>query len=156
MKKRTFRLLSLLLLLVFLFGMIPLNSSLRAFATETESPATGATEATEAPVVSEDVAPETEAPETSETEATDASEEPVEEDTEQPAETEPPEEMEPPKEENPSEGKATGTIVELEEIPPSDEILAASYSLQIPVILYGTSTFSVSFKYPNDPKHPST
>ena len=48
-------------------------------------------------------------------------------------------------------GRPTGTIEELEAVPVPDEILANSYVLLIPVILYGTTTFSVSFKYPNDP-----
>ena len=153
MKKKTKRLFSLLLVLTLLFSMISLNSGFSAYAEETEGPAAEATEETEPPAATEESAPETAGPADTEPEPTDALEKPVEEETEPPEETEPSEETEPPKEDDPYEGKATGTIVELEEIQPSDEILAASYGLQIPVILYGTSTFSVSFKYPSDPKH---
>ena len=153
MKKKTKRLFSLLLVLTLLFGMISLNSGFSAYAEETEGPAAEATEETESPAATEESAPGAEDPADTDPEPTDASEEPTEEESEPPEETEPQEETEPPKEDDPFEGKATGTIVELEEIQPSDEILAASYGLQIPVILYGTSTFSVSFKYPSDPKH---
>ena len=41
--------------------------------------------------------------------------------------------------------------MELEQIQPRDEVLASSYGLQIPVILYGAgNAFTVSFRYPND------
>lgn len=145
MKKKTNRLFSILLVLTLLFGMFTLNSGFSAYAEETEGPAAEATEEAEPPAATEETAPETEDPADTEPEPTDTSEEPAEE------ETEPPVETEPPKEPDPAEGKATGTIVELEEIQPSDEVLASSYGLQIPVILYGSGTaFTVSFRYPRD------
>ena len=121
MKKKTKRLFSLLLVLTLLFGMISLNSGFSAYAEETESPAAEATDETGAHAATEEPAPETEGPADTEPEPTDASEKPTEEETEPPEETETPEEDEPPKESEPAEGKATGTIVELEEIQPSDE-----------------------------------
>ena len=151
MKKKTKRLFSLLLVLTLLFGMISLNSDFSAYAEETEGPGAEATEASEFPAATEESAPETIGPADTDPEPTDASEEPEEEETEPPEATELPEEDEPPKESEPAEGKATGTIVELEEIQPSDEVLASSYGLQIPVILYGSGTaFTVSFRYPRD------
>ena len=149
MKKHTNRILSLLLFLALLVGMLPASGAFRAYATEAETVAAETEEATEVPAVTEEHTEEAEAEEPPSTEADPTTEPEAPADDEYKAS----EETEPLKEDDPYEGKATGTIVELEEIQPSDEILASSYGLQIPVILYGTSTFSVSFKYPSDPKH---
>lgn len=149
MKKHTNRILSLLLLLALLVGMLPASGAFRAYATEAETVAAETEEATEVPAVTEEHTEEAEAEEPPSTEADPTTEPEAPADDEYKAS----EETEPLKEDDPYEGKATGTIVELEEIQPSDEILASSYGLQIPVILYGTSTFSVSFIYPSDPKH---
>ena len=140
MKKPVNRILPLLLLLALLLGMLPAGGMMRAYATETETVAAEAEENTEAPTVTEEPTSETEAPPSTETEA------PAEEE----AEASKVDEL--PRDPATGYGMPTGTVEELESIPIPDEILAASYGLQIPVILYGTSTFSVSFSYPSDPK----
>ena len=162
MKKHTNRILSLLLLLALLVGMLPASGAFRAYATEAETVAAETEEATEVPAVTEEHTEETEAEEppfteeepTIEPEAPADDENEASEETELTVETEPPKETEPPREDDPYEGKATGTIVELEQIQPKDDVLASNYGLQIPVILYGSGTgFTVSFQYPNDTSH---
>ena len=141
MKKPVNRILPLLLLLALLLGILPAGGMMRAYATETETVAAEAEENTEGPTVTEEPTSETEAPPSTETEA------PAEEE----AEASKVDEL--PRDSATGYGMPTGTVEELESIPIPDEILAASYGLQIPVILYGASTFSVSFSYPSDPKH---
>lgn len=149
MKKHIRQILSLLLLLALLLGMFPASSAMRVFATEMEPVAADTEETAEVPTVTEETTAETEAPPSTEPKV------PAEEETEEPETTE---EIEPSKEEETLQdpatgyGRPTGTVEELESIPVPDVILAATYNLQIPVILYGTTTFSVSFKYPSDPK----
>ena len=145
MKKHIHRILSLFLLLALLLGMLPAGGAMRAYATETETVAAETEESTEVPAAAAETTTETEAPFSTEVEATEP---------EAPAEEKPEaskaDEM--PRDPATGYGRPTGTVEELEAIPIPDEILANSYGLQIPVILYGTTTFSVSFKYPNDPK----
>lgn len=145
MKKPTRRILSLFLFLALLIGMLPVSGTLRTFASEAETVAAETEESTEVPAAAVETTTETEAPISTEVEATEP---------ETPAEEEPEASKadEPPKDPATGYGRPTGTLEELEAIPIPDEILANSYGLQIPVILYGTTTFSVSFKYPNDPK----
>ena len=153
MNKKTRRLLSLLLLFSLLVGILPLTGVLRAAAAENESTVTeeerelpAATEAT--PAEAEEETPtetesETACPLEEPTQAEEnLVEDPVpvpeipadEEDTDQDPDEETPADEETPEAE-----------------PQAEEIQAGSYGLQIPMILYGTSTFSVSFKYPGDP-----
>ena len=162
MKKRIHRILSLLLLLALLLGMLPAGGATRAYATETETVAAETEESAEVPAVTEESTTE---PEAEEAQATapedspepDVSEKEESEESEPLEETAPPDEAEPFQEDKPPRdpatgyGRPTGTVEELEAIPVPDEILADSYSLLIPVILYGTTTISVSFKYPGDP-----
>ena len=149
MKKHIRQILSLLLLLALLLGMFPASSAMRVFATEMEPVAADTEETAEVSTVTEETTAETEAPPSTEPKV------PAEEETEEPETTE---EIEPSKEEETLQdpatgyGRPTGTVEELESIPVPDVILAATYNLQIPVILYGTTTFSVSFKFPSDPK----
>ena len=145
MKKHVHRILSLFLLLALLLGMLPAGGAMRAYATETETVAAETEESTEVPAAAAETTTETEAPSTTEVEATEP---------EAPAEEKPEASKadELPRDPATGYGRPTGTVEELEAIPIPDEILANSYGLQIPVILYGTSTFSVSFKYPGDPK----
>lgn len=158
MKKHIHRILSLLLFLALLIGMLPVSGTLRTFAAETETVAAETEESTEIPAVTEETTAETDVTMTTEPEP--SAEEECEmsetdgptEATEQPDEAESNKETEPPRDPATGYGRPTGTIEELESIPFPDEILANSYGLQIPVILYGTSTFSVSFQYPGDPK----
>ena len=140
MKKPVNRILSLLLLLALLLGMLPAGGMMSAYATETETVTADAEEHTEVPTVTEEPTSEIEAPPSAEPES------PAGEDTD------PHKGDEPPRDSETGYGRPTGIVEELESIPVPDEILASTYNLQIPVILYGTNTFSVSFKYPNDPK----
>ena len=166
MKKRIHRILSLFLLLALLLGMLPVGGATRAYATETETVAAETEESTEVPAVTEESTSEPEAEETQATDpevgpGPDALEKEESEESEPLDETEPPDAAEPFQEDKPARdpatgyGRPTGTVEELEAIPTPDEILADSYGLQIPVILYGTTTFRVSFKYPNDPQQTS-
>ena len=144
MKKPIHRILSLMLLLALLLGMLPAGGATRAYATETETVAAETEESTEVPAETEETTTETEVPLSTETETAEP-EAPAEEDSD-------PDNADGlPRDPATGYGKPTGTIEELESIPVPDEILADSYSLLIPVILYGTTTFSVSFKYPGDP-----
>ncbi len=145
MKKHIHRILSLFLLLALLLGMLPAGGAMRAYATETETVAAETEESTEVLAAAAETTTETEAPFSTEVEATEP---------EAPAEEKPEASKadELPRDPATGYGRPTGTVEELEAIPIPDEILADSYGLQIPVILYGTSTFSVSFKYPGDPK----
>ncbi len=139
MQKRLKRTLSLLLLLALLLGILPTSGAFRAYAAETETVAAETEETTEVSAAAEEPIPESE-------EETEPCEEPVPEEESKTAEK-----NEAPREIDPGEGEATGTIVELEQIQPRDEVLASSYGLQIPVILYGAgNAFTVSFRYPND------
>lgn len=139
MQKQLKRTLTLLLLLALLLGIVPTGSAFRAYAAETETVTAETEETTEVSAAAEEPTPESE-------EETEPCEEPVPEEESKPAE-----ENEAPREIDPGEGEATGTIVELEQIQPRDEVLASSYGLQIPVILYGAgNAFTVSFRYPND------
>ena len=139
MQKQLKRTLTLLLLLALLLGIVPTGSAFRAYAAETETVAAETEETTEVSAAAEEPTPEFE-------EETGPCEEPIPEEESKPAE-----ENEAPREIDPGEGEATGTIVELEQIQPRDEVLASSYGLQIPVILYGAgNAFTVSFRYPND------
>ena len=163
MKKRIYRILSLFLLLALLLGMLPAGGMMRANAAETETVAAETEGSTEVPAVTEESTSE---PEAEEAQATapedspepDALEKEGTEESEPLDETEPTDGAESFQDDKPARdpatgyGRPTGTVDELETIPIPDEILANSYGLQIPVILYGTSTFSVSFKYPGDPK----
>ena len=162
MKKRIHRILSLMLLLALLLGMLPAGGATRAYATETETVVAETKESVEVPAVTEESTTEPEAEEAQVTAPEDSpepdvSEKEESEESEPLEETAPPDEAEPFQEDKPPRdpatgyGKPTGTIEELESIPVPDEILADSYSLLIPVILYGTTTISVSFKYPGDP-----
>ena len=144
MKKPIHRILSLMLLLALLLGMLPAGGATRAYATETETVAAETEESTEVPAETEETTTETEVPLSTETETAEP-EAPAEEDSD-------PDNADGlPRDPATGYGKPTGTIEELESIPVPDEILADSYSLLIPVILYGTTTISVSFKYPGDP-----
>ena len=138
MNKKTRRILSLLLLFSLLVGVLPLTGVYRAAAAE---PGTVATEEeSEPPAVTETdpTEPMEETPTETEPEDTDTPEDPTweEDDSGEITDLDP---------ENPGDEDAK------DQEPQEDEVRAASYSLQIPMILYGTSTFSVSFKYPNDP-----
>ena len=145
MKKRIHQLLSLVLLLFLLLGMIPAVGMMRAYATETETIAAEAVESTVVPAETEETTTETEASMITQAETTEPAA-PAEEDAE------PTKADDPPRDPATGYGRPTGTSEELETIPIPDEILASTYNLQIPVILYGTTTFTVSFKYPGDPK----
>jgi hypothetical protein len=138
MNKKTRRILSLLLLFSLLVGVLPLTGVYRAAAAE---PGTVATEEeSEPPAVTETdpTEPMEKTPTETEPEDTDTPEDPTweEDDSGEITDLDP---------ENPGDEDAK------DQEPQEDEVRAASYSLQIPMILYGTSTFSVSFKYPNDP-----
>lgn len=150
MNKKTRRVLSLLLLFSLLVGILPLTGVHRAAAAEPETAATE--EDYEPPSTTEAAPAETceETPTETETEATDPPEDPTwtEDD---PGEVTDPDPESPADEENPDPEIPADDETQDPE-PKADEIRAASYSLQIPMILYGTSTFSVSFKYPGDPK----
>lgn len=153
MKNHKNRILSLLLLLALLVGMLPASGAFRAYATESETVAAETEEATEAPAVAEEHTEEVEAeePPLTDAEPTTEPEAPADDENGETEDTEPSDEAELPKADDLYEGMATGTIVELEEIQPSDEVLASSYGLQIPVILYGAGTpFTASFRYPGD------
>ena len=153
MNKKTRRLLSLLLLFSLLVGILPLTGVLGAAAAENESTVTE--EERELPAATE--ATPTEAEEETPTE--------TESETACPPEEHPPEENDPSEDSNPVPEIPTDEEnpdlnpdeeAPVDEEPPeanpqADEIRAGSYGLQIPVILYGTSTFSVSFRYPKDP-----
>lgn len=163
MKKRIHRILSLLLLLALLLGMLPAGGATRAYAAKTEAVAAETEESTEVPAVTEESTSEPEAEEAQATALEDSPEPDAleKEGSEEPEpldETEPTDGAESFQDNKPARdpatgyGRPTGTVEELEAIPIPDEILADSYGLQIPVILYGTTTFSVSFKYPGDPK----
>lgn len=149
MNKKTRRLLSLLLLFSLLVGILPLTGIHKAAAAEPETAATE--EEYEPPATTEAVPEETSeaTPTETEAEATDLPEDPTltEDD---PGEVTDPDPEIPADEENPDPEVPAGDETQDPE-PKADEIRAASYSLQIPMILYGTSTFSVSFKYPGDP-----
>ena len=148
MRKHMHRILCLLLLLSLLLGMLPAGGMMKAYATEAEPVAAETEEASGATAVTEKPITETEAKEPiSDTPETETSWEAALEDIPAPAE-----DGESPRDPATGYGKPSGTLAELEPISEPDEILADSYGLQIPVILYGASTFSVSFKYPNDPK----
>lgn len=139
MKKTKRRILPLLLLLALLLGILPTGSAFRAYAAEAETVAAEVEEVPEVSAAAEEPTPEPE-------EETEPCEEPMLEE-----ESKPTEENEAPIEIDPCEGEPTGTIVELEEIRVPDEVLASSYGLQIPVILYGSgSAFTASFQYPRD------
>lgn len=161
MKKTICRVLPLLLLTALLLGMYPASSAMAVKAAEPDAPTTDAgetvlltTEATESVSESEtvpelsaepDAPPETEVP----AETSGPTAEPHNPETADPVGSA--REGEQSDAQTSVTGVPTGTITELEAIPPSDDVLADSYRLQIPVILYGTSGFNVSFKYPNDP-----
>ncbi|MBR6120097.1 MAG: Cys-Gln thioester bond-forming surface protein, partial [Oscillospiraceae bacterium] len=147
MKKRIRRILSLLLFLALLFGMLPSSGMMKVYATETEPVAAGTEESTEVPAMTGETTSGTEASPSSESETEAEPEASAEEDTE------PSKADEPPRDPATGYGRPTGTVEELETIPVPDEILASTYNLQIPVILYGTTTFTVSFKYPSDPAY---
>ena len=165
---------SVVLILALLISVLPLDSIVWATSTEAHEPVTEAAAETPAEAATTEAPTEPEpAPEPTGTETTAVTAEPAPE----PATEESPEvaaeaateespevasepateEAEASKAAEPSRdpatgyGRPTGTIEELEAVPVPDEILANSYVLLIPVILYGTTTFSVSFKYPNDP-----
>ena len=143
MKKHTSRLLALMLLFALLFGMIPVSGTFRAFAEEPEIEAT-----TETTITTEETCSE------SETEAQPSDESESVTEPEETEETEPPEETLPPDDdETPEETKPDVEESDEEDKPsdPSEPIRASSYNLQIPMILYGTSTLNVSFKFPGDP-----
>ncbi len=131
MEKQIHRILSLLLLLALLLGMIPENGTLSVYAAEPKAAAEETEEHVGIPAATEETTPEAETPSSTEPET--------------------------PREENAEASEAigygnpTGTLVELESIPIPDDILESTYNLQIPVILYGTTPFSVSFTYPGDP-----
>ena len=171
MRKTIHRVLPLLLLFALLLGMLPNGSAVEANAAETDTTAPEATETV--PVSAEETEPtfnplaEAETPTEPEPSAAAEAEPTADVEPEPAEETEAPEQpvpsngeasAEPVKAEEPAQeqglalGVPTGTVTELEAIPVPDDVLADSYRLQIPVILYGTSSFSVSFKYPNDPK----
>ena len=145
MKKRIHRILSLLLFLALLLGMLPSSGMMKVYATETEPVVAGTEESTEVPAMTGETTSGTEASPSSEPETEAEPEASAEEDTE------PSKSDEPPRDPATGYGRPTGTVEELETIPVPDEILASTYNLQIPVILYGTTTFTVSFKYPSDP-----
>lgn len=115
MQKQLKRTLTLLLLLALLLGIVPTGSAFRAYAAETETVAAETEETTEVSAAAEEPTPEFE-------EETGPCEEPIPEEESKPAE-----ENEAPREIDPGEGEATGTIVELEQIQPRDEVLASSY-----------------------------
>ena len=149
MNKKTRRLLSLLLLFSLLVGILPLTGIHKAAAAEPET--LTAEEECEDPATTEAVPEETceETPPETKTEATEPPEDPTWTEDDHGEVTDPDPEI-PADEENPDPEVPTDDDTQDPE-PKADEIRAASYSLQIPMILYGTSTFSVSFKYPNDP-----
>lgn len=153
MNKKTRRLLSLLLLFSLLAGILPLTGAFGAAAAENETTATAedsnlsaATEATQAEA-------EEETPTETESETTGPPEDPTPSEEDLVEELDPVPEI-PADEENPDPDPDVETPVDEETSeaePQAEEIRAGSYGLQIPMILYGTSTFSVSFKYPGDP-----
>ena len=156
MNKKTRRLLSLLLLFSLLVGILPLTGALGAAAAENEPTAT--VEDCELPVVTEATlaTAEEETPTETESETAEPPEEPTQAEEDLVEEPDPVPEI-PADEGNPDPDPEVETPIDEEppeaepHAPHAEEIRAGSYGLQIPMILYGTSTFNVSFRYHKDP-----